>query len=580
MKCIFFISLFLLCTGSFAQAPYRELADPHVPAADAWKQWNSPVAISFASADIRVKKSDVPSLASIRSEWQTTAWKGEKVHTQLLLWTNRLLKEINFDVDDLKDSRGNTIASRNVSIHFIRYVMTDGLNSEGGGCGIQRGQDSSLVADVLDNARMLDVQPRTTQPVWLSIAVPAGARAGVYHATVHVREGKLLLGKLSITLNVADRTLPAPATWQYHLDLWQNPYASARVYNVTPWTKAHFRVMRPEMQRLAAAGQKAITASIIHDPWNSQTNDIYQSMVRWIKRKDGSWYYDYTVFDQWVTYMMSLGIDKIINCYSMIPWNHKFYYFDEALGKEAWVVAKPGTVEYDHHWRPMLVDFTKHLRAKGWFSKTAIAMDERPLDDMMKAIALVKSVDKDLAISLAGNYHAEFEDVLVDYSIPSNQSFDVSKLSRRKAMGYTTTYYTCCTEGYPNTFTFSPPAESAWLAWFAVAKGYDGYLRWAYNCWPKNPLQDSRFGTWSAGDAFLIYPGNRSSVRFERLLEGIQDAEKIRLLREEFTRNNLQDKLKKLQTILASFELQALKATPAGTMVHDAHHALNDLAGL
>jgi hypothetical protein len=78
----------------------------------------------------------------------------------------------------------------------------------------------------------------------------------------------------------------------------------------------------------------------------------------------------------------------------------------------------------------------------------------------------------------------------------------------------------------------------------------------------------------------LIYPGNRSSVRFERLLEGIQDAEKIRLLREEFTRNNLPDKLKKLQIILASFELQALKVTPAGTMVQDARRALNDLAGL
>src|SRR5688572_21620563 len=155
MKCIFFIGLFLFCSGSFAQAPYQELADPRIPAADAWKQWNSSVAISFVSADIRLNKSDLPLFASIRSDWQTTAWKGEKVHTQLLLWTNRLLKEINFEADDLKDSRGNKIDSRNVSIHFIRYVMTDGLNSEGGGCGIQRDQDSSLVADVLDNVGML-----------------------------------------------------------------------------------------------------------------------------------------------------------------------------------------------------------------------------------------------------------------------------------------------------------------------------------------------------------------------------------------------------------------------------------------
>jgi hypothetical protein len=188
MKYAFLIGLFIFCTGSFAQPPYRELADPEIPAADSWRQLNSPVTISFASADMRFKKSDVPLLDSVRSEWRTVAWKGEKVHTQLLLWTSRLLKEINFEADDLQDGRGNKIDSRNVSIHFIRYVMTDGLNREGGGCGIQRGQDSSLVADVLDNVRVLDVQLRTTQPVWLSVTVPAGTRAGAYQTTVSRKE--------------------------------------------------------------------------------------------------------------------------------------------------------------------------------------------------------------------------------------------------------------------------------------------------------------------------------------------------------------------------------------------------------
>ena len=32
----------------------------------------------------------------------------------------------------------------------------------------------------------------------------------------------------------------------------------------------------------------------------------------------------------------------------------------------------------------------------------------------------------------------------------------------------------------------------------------------------------------------MVYPDNRSSIRFETLREGIQDAEKIRVLREEF----------------------------------------------
>ena len=40
----------------------------------------------------------------------------------------------------------------------------------------------------------------------------------------------------------------------------------------------------------------------------------------------------------------------------------------------------------------------------------------------------------------------------------------------------------------------------------AVAGGYDGYLRWAVNSWTLDPLRDSRFRTWAAGDTYSIYP--------------------------------------------------------------------------
>lgn len=152
-------------------------------------------------------------------------------------------------------------------------------------------------------------------------------------------------------------------------------------------------VMKPYMEMLANAGQRVITATLIHDSWNSQTYDIYGTMIKWTRKKDSSWNYDCTIFDQWVTYMMSLGINDLIECYSMIPWNLKFYYYDETLGKDTLIVAKSGTTEYKSHWQPMLNDFAKHLKQKGWFEKTTIAMDERPMEAMKKAIAIIKSAD-------------------------------------------------------------------------------------------------------------------------------------------------------------------------------------------
>ena len=92
----------------------------------------------------------------------------------------------------------------------------------------------------------------------------------------------------------------------------------------------------------------------------------------------------------------------------------------------------------------------------------------------------------------------------------------------------------------------------------AVAEGYDGYLRWSFNSWTADPLRDSRFRTWAAGDTYSVYPGPRSSIRFERIIEGVQVCEKIRILREEFTRKGDKGKLSRLDKILSKFKLESL----------------------
>lgn len=76
--------------------------------------------------------------------------------------------------------------------------------------------------------------------------------------------------------------------------------------------------MRPLMKMLANAGQKVITATLMHKPWNGQTEDYFDTMVTWMKRADGTWAFDYTIFDRWVEFMMSVGIDKQIGLFANI----------------------------------------------------------------------------------------------------------------------------------------------------------------------------------------------------------------------------------------------------------------------
>jgi hypothetical protein len=48
--------------------------------------------------------------------------------------------------------------------------------------------------------------------------------------------------------------------------------------------------------------------------------------------KSGTWKFDYSIFDQYVTLAMSMGIDKAITIYTPLPWGDRYRYMDEATG--------------------------------------------------------------------------------------------------------------------------------------------------------------------------------------------------------------------------------------------------------
>lgn len=580
MKKLIILGAFLFSINSLnaqTSTNYEEASNPISTNPSLWVKVSAPQ-VSWGSTDIRYKKEGPAPIARLKKDINLTAWKGERVSAQLVVWTPEALDNLSFIVSDLTSGK-ETISKDNVRTGFVRYVMTDELNKDGkGGCGYRKSSDydSTLVADPIDHiASTLTVPANATQGGWISVRVPQQVKAGKYTGTVTVKDGDKVLSELKLAVNVKNRTLPASTEWAFHLDLWQNPYAEARYYNVEPFSKEHFDRMRPDMQNYVDAGGKVITASIMHKPWNGQTYDPFESMVTWLKKADGTWYFDYTVFDKWVEYMMSLGVKKQINCYSMVPWRLSFQYFDQASNSFKYLDAKPGEAAYDEFWGNMLTSFAKHLKEKGWFDITHISMDERPMKDMLATLKVIRKADKDFKVSLAGTYHDELVKELHDYCIAIGEKFPAEVIKSRKEAGQVTTYYTCCTEPRPNTFTFSAPAEAEWLGWFAAKENLDGYLRWALNSWVKNPLQDSRFTAWAAGDTYMIYPEGRSSIRFERLIEGIQSYEKIRILKEEFEKKGNKSAIKKIDKILKAFDEFSLEEIPAATVVTKAKEAIN-----
>lgn len=512
-------------------------------------------------------------------EW--SVWRGERAYAQAVVSSSVDLEDVSLSVSDLRNGK-SVIPSENITLQFVSFVTSDLLDTTRySQCGYR--EDKSkwgevMVADVLDINESASVPAGRMQPVWITVSVPEDAKPGKYSGKLTVTARNVKARSLSLEIRVADRTLPPSRDWNFHLDLWQNPYSVARVENVPLWSEAHFEAMRPVMELLASAGQKVVTATLINRPWNGQTYDAFGSMVTKIRRVDGTWLFDYTIFDRWVEFMFSLGIDRQINCYSMIPWNLEFDFFNQATGTNDVVRAEVGGTEYVECWGAFIVDFARHLRGKGWFGKTYIAMDERPLDAMKAALAVVRKYEPEFKISLAGNYHEPIIFDIADFSeaFVFKKEFPEDVKLQRKELGLLTTFYTCCGEAHPNTFVISDPDESTWLGWFAQAENYDGYLRWAYNSWPETPLTDVRFHSWPAGDCFIAYPGGRGSVHLAKLTEGIQDYEKIRILRKEWQESGDVRSLERLASVLGKFTSENVLSEGAGKAVRAAKSFLNE----
>ena len=583
-KALLIASLFLSFTINHLLAQIKfinqlELADTSKTDSIRWQNEGNALKVAFGSTDIRYLRHKVPELTH-DNVMKLTAWRGERVNIQVVIWSNRNSYSINIRPSDLSVTDKH-ISADVVKVFPVRYVMTDVFLD---GCGYRKNDTiaHSLAPDMLADPGTFSISAKSTRPVWITIDVPSDANPAIYKGYIEIKAKGRFKKKLHYILEVQDHILPKPSEWQFHLDLWQHPWAVSRTSSVKPWSTEHWEALRSTLTMLAEAGQKCITTSLIHDPWGGQTFDPYETMVDWYKASDGSWTYDFTLFDQWIEFVMSCGIKEQINCYSMIPWHNSFRYFDETDNQYKILTANPGSQDFESHWRPFLLAFREHLQNKGWLDKTCIAMDERELKDMLAMIKIIKATTPELKIAFAGNYHPEIVDDIFDLCVFIDPQSDSTKIKERIAKHLPTTFYVCCSKPeHPNNFTFSPLAENTLMGWYASSTGYNGFLRWAYQSWGKDPEHDSRFITWPAGDTYLVYPGAKSSIRFERLREGIQDYEKIRILRDTYEKEGTEiakQKLTRLNDMLKPFTFKSITADSASSIVNQGKHILNELS--
>ncbi len=347
------------------------------------------------------------------------------------------------------------------------------------------------------------------------------------------KSGSRTFGPMEVV--VSGRVLPPASDWKYRLDLWQHPWAVARYFGVKPFSGEHYAKMEIVWRALADCGVKTLTTTILDLPWNHQCYDGYASMVGRVKTADGKWRFDWSIFDEYVEFGRKCGIGPSIACYTMCPWGYMASWHDEN-GEEHREKLLPGTPAFEDYWGDFLVAFAAHLKEKGWFDDTVIAMDERGPEDVKLIARFIQEKAPGMKISMAGDRKpSAFKGIKIDeYSqgLSCLTEDFLPELPARAEKGMKTTFYVCCNPVRPNTFMESPEDEAFWIGAYPVMAGFDGFLRWAANSWPEDPYKDASFKTanWKAGDTYLVYPSGELSSRMISLRAGIVAAEKMAIL--------------------------------------------------
>ena len=561
---------------------FAEAEDPTPLTAEEQAEWDnvkSGLNGAWATIDSLYSRSIVPQVAPVKT-LRLSGWKGERLSAQILLWSKDAADGVRVELEPLKGDKMEVSAER-IQARFVRYTLADKSDAH---CLCNRKTDhpAVLVPDMLDSLSHFDMAAQTVRPVWLTVYLPMFMDSGVYKSKVTIIDNNGDKVRLPFEVEVVEDGMREPEEWTFHLDLWQHPAAVARAEGLELWSDEHFEAIKRNCRMLHAAGQKVITTTLNKDPWNHQCYDAYEDMIKWTKHKDGSWSYDYTIFDKVIKTMMDVGIYRYINCYSMLPWNYELDYFDEAKGEKVTVKAKPGTPVFEEMWGPFLTDFYRHIDKDLMIASAVnIAADEREPEDMDEAIRVLNKYAPDLHFAMADNKFSfrKYNNVR-DVCIALRQPIGQEDFDLRHKTNYITTYYVCCSTHFPNTLTYSQPFEAELLPWLSLARGFDGMLRWAYNSWPENPQYDSRFAKFASGDTYFIYPYARSSIRFERLIDGIEAYEKAKILMYDFTVSNRAERLAPLNEVLERMRTTKPqdKEQPWNQILRDAIKALDDIS--
>jgi hypothetical protein len=373
--------------------------------------------------------------------------------------------------------------------------------------------------------------PGEVRALWLSVRVPAGAAPGEYAGTVTVTAADGDAQTLPVHLRVHDVLLPDPSAWALRVDFWQGFYALARQYQVPEWSEEWWALARTFLEDLAAHGESVV--------------QVGRGYFDWKRQADGSWSFGFERFDRYVELCASLGISGLIEYLQMFDGRADTTIgWTGADGSPQTATANPGDPAFDDLWLAFAKALAEHCKAKGWWNRLYVCPTDEPqdvygpptLDRFRHCVELLRQADPGHRVTAALDSLASAKELspFIDRYVLKLRAdvYDAAWAKALRGSGKLVETYICCHPERPNSFITSEPVEQRAIGWICHQEGFEGLLRWSYVNWPADPWnQPEGDGAYTAGDLFIVYPGDRrpiASARWERMRDGFEDYEMLR----------------------------------------------------
>jgi hypothetical protein len=370
--------------------------------------------------------------------------------------------------------------------------------------------------DELGDDEACNLAEQTTQPVFLTFGVPAGAAPGIYTGNVYLQSAGGLDG-VPVKLEVLPVDFPEnPRLWVVN---WFSADVFTSHYGLADDSPEWWAMLREYARMFHRYHQNAVTVS--------------PGLCRIWVEADGSRTYDWSRFDRWCETFLSEGVGRLTLGHLGGRTTGEWECPEFALADRPATVRATGgstTVPLADY----LQALEQHLDERGWLDIAYQHIADEPIPVNVESWKAQAARVHQAAPRLKRMDAIQVPDLrgFCELWVPQLNYFDqwYADYRRWQQAGEMELwlYVAWVPQGkYTNRLIDAETIKPRLIHWMTYLYGATGYLHWGLNHW------NLQFGYFAPGDEWMVWPGRdlpNPSLRYEAQRDGLEDCEYLAML--------------------------------------------------